>query len=165
MSHKEIPAVSRQEFFKLFLDNRELFHMLSVEQVGKLIRAVLKYGRDGTTPTLDAETIMYFMVMKDQIDRDAENYENRCRQNSVNAKKRFVNKTPVKEEVSVYFKEESLHSDPEYFFNYYEARGWCINGSQIADWKALAKTWEKTALKIAKNRKMHHLYWIIFNGG
>lgn len=143
MEHKTESTEARQECFKLFLDHNELFHMISPEQVGKLIRAILKYGSNGTMPELDDELTMYFLMMKGQIDQDAERYENRCRQNSINAKKRYTSKIPVLEDVKTYFMEQSLQSDPEYFFDYYQARGWCANNNQILDWKALARTWEK----------------------
>lgn len=143
MEHKKESTETRQECFKLFLDYNGLFHMLRPEQVGKLIRAILQYGSEGTMPDLDDELMMHFLMMKTQSDRDAERYVSRCRQNSINAKKRYESKLPVLEDVKAYFEEQALQSDPVRFFDYYQARGWCVNNSQITDWKALARTWAR----------------------
>lgn len=142
MNHNT-PAEPRQKCFKLFRDARDFFCGLNEEQVGKLVRAAMEYGNSGTIPTLDDMLMMYFRRLKQQVDQDAEQYENRCRQNSINAKKRYANKVPTKEEAAAYFKEESLQSDPDHFFDHYEARGWCVNSGPIKDWKALARAWEK----------------------
>lgn len=150
MSMKNTEAGSKQEYFKLFRDCRELFLDLTAEQVGRLIRAVIAYGNRGVEPELDDELMMYFVMMKLQIDKDAERYENRCRQNSINASKRYAGKPPTKEKAAAYFKEESFQSDPEYFFDYYEARGWCVNQNPIKDWKALARIWEKNSSRNGK---------------
>ena len=49
---------------------------------------------------------------------------------------------PAPEEVQEYFSELGLRSDPRRFWNFYQARGWRIDGQPVADWKALARTWE-----------------------
>ena len=47
---------------------------------------------------------------------------------------------------------ESRHNgiNPQLFFDYYEARGWCLGGEQIRDWKALLRTWENNNSSLQK---------------
>jgi hypothetical protein len=40
-------------------------------------------------------------------------------------------------------KERNSKIDPNYFFDYNEARGWKINGKQMKDWQATIRTWER----------------------
>ena len=49
---------------------------------------------------------------------------------------------PALEEVQEFFSEQGLRSDPRRFWNFYRARGWRIDGQPVADWRALARTWE-----------------------
>lgn len=52
---------------------------------------------------------------------------------------------PTLEEVREYCEERNNGIDPEYFFDYQEARNWTLKGGQkIKNWKAVIRTWEKT---------------------
>lgn len=37
--------------------------------------------------------------------------------------------------------------DPERFWNYYQARGWQVNGQPIKDWQAMVISWEKNGTR------------------
>lgn len=51
---------------------------------------------------------------------------------------------PTLEEVSAYCKERGNRIDPQYFVDYYEARGWELKpGQKVKDWKACVRTWEQ----------------------
>lgn len=55
---------------------------------------------------------------------------------------RFV--APSLEEVRSYCEERHNGIDPQYFIDYYEARGWkYARGVQIKSWKACVRTWER----------------------
>lgn len=54
---------------------------------------------------------------------------------------RFVK--PTIEEVKAYCEERGNKVDPHKFFNYYESVGWKRGKTQIKDWKACVRTWEK----------------------
>ena len=56
---------------------------------------------------------------------------------SNNAQTREVNPSPTLEEVKAFFSAEGLSSNPDIFFNHYEALGW----KNISDWKAKAREW------------------------
>lgn len=55
--------------------------------------------------------------------------------------RRFVK--PTVEEVRAYCEERQNGIDPEYFVDYYEARGWVVGKTPMKDWKATVRTWEK----------------------
>ncbi len=51
---------------------------------------------------------------------------------------------PSVEQVACFCKQQGLQIDPEYFVNYYAARGWYLGNAPMKDWKAAAKAWAKT---------------------
>jgi len=56
-------------------------------------------------------------------------------------KRRFTPPTPA--EVAAYCKERNNGINPDYFVDYYAARGWVLsNGKQVRDWRACVRTWE-----------------------
>ena len=57
-------------------------------------------------------------------------------------KSESIDGTPTQDDVKNYCKERENSVDAERFFNYYEARGWKVNGQPVRDWKALLRTWE-----------------------
>lgn len=69
----------------------------------------------------------------------------------------YINKegTPTQEEVSEYFREEGIVTDPVKFFNYYEATGWTTKGAPIKNWKALAAYWNTGDKKPSINDPGH----------
>jgi hypothetical protein len=54
------------------------------------------------------------------------------------------------EDVIKYFKAQDITTDPETFFNYYEARGW----RGINNWEIAAKSWRDIGYKQNKNKKV-----------
>lgn len=57
-------------------------------------------------------------------------------------KRRFVK--PTVDEIRAYCAERKNNIDPQYFWDYYEARGWKAGGrSAMKDWRAAVRTWEK----------------------
>jgi len=80
--------------------------------------------------------------------------KNRLDKNKEGAKapthKRFV--PPTVEEVKAYCKERHNKIDPQAFIDFYEVRGWKPKGytTQMKDWKAAVRTWEKHEQKESK---------------
>lgn len=58
-------------------------------------------------------------------------------------KKQFT--IPTLEEIQAYCLERKNTINPQYFYDYYEVRGWIPKNSkqQMKDWKAAVRTWEK----------------------
>jgi len=73
--------------FLIYLDYEEQFNLLTDEQVGQLMRAIIKYEKTREIPQLDGVIKMAFSFIKTQLDRDREKYEARCEKNRENAKK------------------------------------------------------------------------------
>ena len=73
--------------FLIYLDYEEQFNLLTDEQVGQLIRAIIKYEKSCEIPKLDGMLKMAFSFIKTQLDRDREKYNKKCEKNRENAKK------------------------------------------------------------------------------
>ena len=54
---------------------------------------------------------------------------------------------PVLQDVKAYIQENGLSVDAEQFYDYYTARGWMLSGTQIVDWTALLRNWERRERK------------------
>ena len=55
---------------------------------------------------------------------------------------RFIAPTP--DEIQQYIESIKSHVDPDYFYDYYSARGWELKpGQKMKDWKAVIRTWER----------------------
>lgn len=73
--------------FLIYLDYEEQFNLLTDEQVGQLIRAIIKYEKTKEEPQLEGMLKMAFSFIKTQLDRDREKYEAKCEKNRENAKR------------------------------------------------------------------------------
>lgn len=56
-------------------------------------------------------------------------------------RKRFVK--PSVEEIQSYCNEKGYVMDPQYFFDYYESKGWLVGKTPMKDWKAAVRNWAK----------------------
>jgi biotin operon repressor len=66
------------------------------------------------------------------------------KKNKNNKKEENVFTVPTIDEISEYCKQRSNGIDAEYFFNYYETRGWIMsNGKKMSKWQSAVITWEK----------------------
>lgn len=54
---------------------------------------------------------------------------------------RFV--IPTVEQIKEYCTERNNKIDADYFFNYYQSKGWMIGKNKMKDWKSAVHTWEK----------------------
>lgn len=75
--------------FLIYLDYEDHFNLLTDEQIGQLIRAIIHYEKTGEEPKLDGMLKMAFSFIKTQLDRDREKYNNIAERNKRNAKKRW----------------------------------------------------------------------------
>lgn len=71
--------------FLMYLDYEEQFNIMTDEQIGQLMRAIIKYEKTGEVPNLDGMLKMAFSFIKTQLDRDREKYQARCEKNRENA--------------------------------------------------------------------------------
>lgn len=81
--------------FLMYTEWEEQFSMLSDEDSGALIKAIISYCSAGSVPdTLSGAAKMAFSFMRAQIDRDAEKYDDACQRNRKNGKKGGRPKNP-----------------------------------------------------------------------
>ena len=73
--------------FVLFLENKEVFDMLPDEDCAALIRGIFQYETDGTEPELSLAAKCVFVMIKQQLDRNREKYEEKSRVRSGAGKK------------------------------------------------------------------------------
>lgn len=73
--------------FLIYTDYEEQFNLLTDEQLGQLIRAIMQYEKTGEILKLDGMLKMAFSFIKTQLDRDREKYEEKCAKNRENAKR------------------------------------------------------------------------------
>lgn len=61
--------------FLIYIDYQEQFELLTDEQAGKLIKAIIEYEKTGKILELDGMTKMAFSFIKTQLDRDREKWQ------------------------------------------------------------------------------------------
>lgn len=138
-------------YIKLYHDFLQEVSPLTDQEIGVLIKAMLLYSRSEPIPEglLTGSARILFPRWQLQIDRDRAAYAKRCETNRQNALKRdYASPAPAPRpapptlsEVRDYCKAQSLKTDPDYFFNYYQATGWSSGGHPIADWQAKLLSW------------------------
>ena len=83
--------------FLMYLDYEEQFSLLTDEQLGQLIRAMMEYEKTKQVPQLDGIVKMAFSFIKAQLDRDREKWDEQ-KQRRREAGKRGMAKRWKKEE-------------------------------------------------------------------
>lgn len=73
----------------------------------------------------------------------------KIRLDKVSKDKRFV--IPTVEQIKEYCTERNNKIDPDYFFNYYQSKGWMIGKNKMKDWKSAVRTWEKREKEFNKD--------------
>ncbi len=73
--------------FLIYLDYEEQFNLLTDEQIGQLMRAIIKYEKTREIPQLEGIVKMAFSFIKTQLDRDREKYKAKCEKNKENGAK------------------------------------------------------------------------------
>ena len=168
-------------------DYLEQLAMLSDQELGRLVRALVKYHRTGEVQELAGRESVAFGFIKFDIDRIDKAYQAKCDKNRENINNRYqLNKDekenneriqpntnadkennklfketlsfnkesekksgkrfspPTLEDVEEYCISRNSSVIPEKFIDYYSAIGWKIGGkSQMKDWKAAVRNWEK----------------------
>ena len=76
--------------FTLYLDYWEWLKLLTDEELGRLLRSVFIYEREGVVPRDNDDKItIFFYMIKETLDRDRKHYETVCNRNRLNAKSRW----------------------------------------------------------------------------
>ena len=86
--------------FILFNNYKEYFDLLNNEEAGELIKAILNYSNGNKIEKLSIRVECFFVVIKQNLDKQAEEYNKVCEQNKANVAKRW-DKQKQKENTSV----------------------------------------------------------------
>ena len=79
--------MKQKSSFLIYHEYREPLKLLTDEQRGRLLMALIDYSESGVVPELDGISMMAFSFIQSQMDRDSKKYENRCSSNRENRKK------------------------------------------------------------------------------
>lgn len=78
--------------FIVYYQYAEHFELLTDEELGRLIRAMLLYDKDGTLPQFEGVLKMAFSFIKTQLDIDKDKFNTICERNRKNIQKRWNTK-------------------------------------------------------------------------
>ena len=78
-----------KESFILYLEQQEVFEMLSDAEAGKLIKAIFEYEKTGKIMNLDKALQIAFIPIKSSLDRNKEKYNKVVERNKKNIEKRW----------------------------------------------------------------------------
>ena len=71
--------MEKRKAFLVYVDIRKNLELLSDDEAGKVFKALVKYGEDGTLPKFDDRAITVFVnSIVDQMERDQKRYSERC---------------------------------------------------------------------------------------
>lgn len=73
--------------FLIYLDYEEQFSLLSDEELGQLMRAIMEYEKTQQIPELNGMVKMAFSFIKQQLDRDTEKWHEEKKKRSDAGKK------------------------------------------------------------------------------
>ena len=73
--------------FLIYLDYKEQFNLLSNEELGQLLRAIMLYEETGKITELNGMLKMAFSFIKTQLDKDRQKYKEKCEKNKRNGSK------------------------------------------------------------------------------
>ena len=77
----------KKKSFLLYLEHEELINQLTNEQAGEVIKGLFEYARTGDTPNLNPLENLVFISIRQDLDRNAEKYEEKRIKMSENGKK------------------------------------------------------------------------------
>ena len=77
-----------KDSFILYLEQKQIFEMLTNEEAGQLIKAIFEYEDTGQIVNLDRSLQIAFLPIKSALDRNKEKYENVVKRNKRNIEKR-----------------------------------------------------------------------------
>lgn len=78
--------------FLMYLDYEEQFNLMSDEELGKLMRAIMEYEKTNVIPKLEGIVKMAFSFIKQQLDRDNEKWQEEKKKRSEAGKKGMANR-------------------------------------------------------------------------
>ena len=78
-----------KDSFILYLEQKQIFEMLTDEEAGQLIKAIFEYEDTGQLISLDKSLQIAFIPIRSALDRNKEKYEKVVERNKKNIEKRW----------------------------------------------------------------------------
>ena len=78
-----------KDSFILYLEQQQVFEMLTDEQAGQLIKHIFQYERTGQMPKMDKMLNLAFIPIMQVLDKNRYKYEEKCKKNKKNIQKRW----------------------------------------------------------------------------
>lgn len=106
-----------KDSFILYLDQQEIFEMLTDEQAGQLIKNIFLYERTGQMPKMDKMLNLAFVPIMQILDKNRRKYDEKCKKNKENIEKRWnKNNTVVYEckKTNTNYTDNDSDNDNEY---------------------------------------------------
>ncbi len=101
--------------FLMYLDYEEQFNLLTDEQIGQLMRAIIKYEKTGVVLELEGMLKIAFSFIKTQLDRDREKWQEEKKKRSEAGKRgmsrRWNNNNKDNDIITVDNKNNSVKND------------------------------------------------------
>lgn len=101
---------TEQKGFIVYKDLHAVVDELTDEQAGQLFRGMIKYFSEGIEPKFEGVLKFVFIPIKQQLDRDAEKYVEKCEKNRENIKKRWAKKADAYDGIRTYTKDTNTNT-------------------------------------------------------
>lgn len=102
-----------QKGFIVYGDIKPVVDRLSDEEAGQLLRGMLDYFLTGKEPKFQGVLEFVFIPIKQQMDRNADKYEQRCEKNRENIKKRWSKDTTVYDRIRTYTNDTNTNTNTD----------------------------------------------------
>lgn len=160
------------KYIKVFTDFIENLECLEDDEIGRLFKAMLEYGKDCIQPSLPGNERFLWATARKQIDALRKSYDHQCEVNKKNRNEssRIVTKSdessqdkdkdkdkekekkvvkrftpPTYQEVKDYCSEAGLTNvDPNKFVDFYSSKNWMVGKSKMVSWQAAARNWNRS---------------------
>ena len=154
-TEKKIAEAKERIFFPFFNTFVEALDNLPDERAElELYRAISHYGAYGDEPQISGLAKTLWTLMRPVMENSRKQYENGAKGGAPKGNKNARKTTPTPpesaEEVAYYCEVNSIDIDPEYFFDYWESRGWNWRNPAVKTWQDAVKKWAEMGEKYGR---------------
>lgn len=110
----------------------------------------------------DVKTNLNTVVVDDSENSQTENQENDFQEETTTQEKQNKTETensnrftkPTVEQIKKYCDERKNSVNAQYFFDYYESKGWLVGKTPMKNWQAAIRTWERNEVTKGRLKKV-----------
>lgn len=126
---------------KKALENRDNLEDISLDNVKDNVKDNVRQEYRDKSIEYRGKNIDIYREEKSQENEDTKTLDT----------KKFIK--PTVEEIREYCNERKNNIDAEYFYDFYESKGWYVGKNKMKNWKACVRTWEKDAKNNQSSKK------------